>query len=82
MNQSFLDPQQSSDGTPYSIKRYTNLIKECWYISDQLHTSYTDVLDMSVMERVTLIDLINEKQKKTQEAVEKIQQEAQQKKRN
>ncbi len=80
MNQSFLDPQMSKDDTPYSLKRYPELIKECWFISDQLHTSYTDILDLSVMERVTLIDLINEKQRKTQEAVDKIQQEAQQKK--
>lgn len=70
MDQSFLDPQTSSDGTPYGPKRFKEIVKECWYISDNLHTSYTDVLDMSFQERFYLIELINEKQKKTQELIE------------
>jgi hypothetical protein len=40
-------------------------VKECWYISDNLHTSYTDVLDLSFQERFYLIELINEKQEAT-----------------
>ena len=68
---SFLDPQQSSDGTPYGPKRYKEIVKECWYISDNLHTSYTDVLDLSFQERFYLIQYINEKQEATKEAIEK-----------
>ncbi len=70
MGQNFLDPQTSSDGTPYGPKRFKEIVKECWYISDNLNTSYSDVLDLSFQERFYLIELINEKQEKTQQAIE------------
>jgi len=70
MDQSFLDPQTSSDGTPYGPKRYKEIVKECWYVSDNLHTSYTDVLDLSFQERFYLIELINEKHDATKKAIE------------
>lgn len=69
-DQSFLDPLTSSDGTPYRQKRYKELVKECWYISDQLHTSYTDVLDIAISDRLLLIKLINEKIQATNKAME------------
>ena len=68
----FLDPQLSSDGTPYGPKRYKEIVKECWYISDNLHTSYTDVLDLSFLERVYLIECINKKAEDTKKEIEKI----------
>lgn len=67
---SFLDPQTSSDGTPYGPKRFKELVRECWYISDQTHTSYADVLDLSVAERIYLIRFINEKIENTNRALE------------
>jgi hypothetical protein len=67
---SFLDPQTSSDGKPYGPKRYKEIVKECWYISDNLHTSYTDVLDLSFIERFYLIEFINSKQEATRQAIE------------
>ena len=70
MGPSFLDPQTSNDGTPYGPKRYKEIVKECWYISDNLHTSYTDVLDLSFQERFYLIELINQKQEETKKAIE------------
>lgn len=66
---SFLDPQLSSDGKPYGPKRYKELVQECWFISDNLHTSYTDVLDISVQERMFLIKAINEKMERTRQAM-------------
>ena len=70
MDKSFLDPQVSKDGTPYGPKRFKELVKECWFISDNTHTSYTDVLDISFLERLYLIECINEKQKATEAAIE------------
>ena len=70
MGPSFLDPQTSNDGTPYGPKRYKDIVRECWYISDNLHTSYTDVLDLSFQERFYLIELINQKQEETKKAIE------------
>ena len=67
---SFLDPQTSSDGTPYGPKRYKEIVKECWYVSDNLHTSYTDVLNLAYQDRVYLIECINEKKDATARALE------------
>ena len=67
---SFLDPQLSNDGTPFGPKRYKEIVKECWYISDNLNTSYTDVLSLSYQERVYLIEYINEKKDATAKALE------------
>ena len=70
MDRSFLDPRTSEDGKPYGPKRYREIVKECWYISDQTHTSYTDVLDLSYTERMYILRFINEKQEATKEALE------------
>ena len=70
MDRSFLDPRTSEDGKPYAPKRFKELVKECWYVSDNLNTSYTDVLDLSVAERTFLIKFIREKQEATKEAIE------------
>ena len=67
---SFLDPLTSKDGTPYGPKRYKELVKECWYVSDNLHTSYTDVLDLAYQDRIFLINFINEKKAATIQAME------------
>lgn len=70
----FLDPQLSNDGTPYGPKRYKEIVKECWYVSDNLHTSYTDVLNLAYQDRVYLIDCINEKKEATAQAIAEAQQ--------
>lgn len=70
MDQSFLDPQTSNDGSPYGPKRFKEIVKECWFISDNLNTSYTDILDLSFQERFYLIELINEKQDATKRFLE------------
>ena len=66
---SFLDPQLSNDGTPYGPKHYKELVKECWYVSDNLHTSYTDVLNLAYQDRIYLINFINEKKEATARAI-------------
>ena len=68
----FLDPPLSKDGSPYGPKRYKEIVKECWYISDNTNTSYTDVLDISFQERVYLVECINNKQEETKKALEEI----------
>ena len=73
---SFLDPQTSNDGSPYGPKHFKELVKECWYVSDSLHTSYTDVLDLSYAERVYLIEFINAKNDATRKAFDEARQNA------
>ena len=71
---SFLDPQISNDGTPYGPKRYKEIVKECWYVSDNLNTSYTDVLDLAYSDRIYLIKCINEKKDATMQAIAEARQ--------
>ena len=71
---SFLDPQLSSDGSAYGPKRYKEIVKECWYVSDNLHTSYSDVLNLAYQDRVYLIECINEKKDATAQALAEAQQ--------
>ena len=71
---SFLDPQLSNDGTPYGPKRYKEIVKECWYVSDNLNTSYTDVLNLAYQDRIYLINCINEKKDATIRAMEEARQ--------
>ena len=73
----FLDPQRCSDGSPYGPKHFKDIVKECWFISDSLHTSYTDVLKISYQERVYLLELIKEKQDAIQKAVDASKQKQQ-----
>lgn len=70
MDRSFLDPRTSEDGTPYGPKRYSEIVRECWYISDNTNSSYVDILDISYFERMCLLKLINEKHTKEREAIE------------
>jgi hypothetical protein len=43
-------------------------------VSDNLHTSYTDVLNLAYQDRVYLIDCINEKKDATAAAIAEAQQ--------
>lgn len=80
LDKNFLDPQISKDGKPYGPQRFKEIVRECWYISDKLHTSYTDVLDISVQERVYLIQNIEAKEDATKKAWEEAAIKAQNKK--
>lgn len=73
MDRSFLDPRLTKDGKVYGPIRFKKIVEECWMISDNIHTSYTDVLNMSFQERVYLLELINRKLKDTKEAIEDAQ---------
>ena len=60
---SFSDPQQmikTEDGEmPYGVYRYQEIIDESYIISKVIHTSYVDILDISIRERDRMIELIN-----------------------
>ena len=73
MDRSFLDPRLTKDGKAYGPARFKKIVEECWMISDNIHTSYTDVLNLSFQERVYLLELINKKLKDTKEAIEDAQ---------
>lgn len=73
-----MSPLYTSDGKDYDSQRFDEIVKECWYISDNIHTSYNEALDLSYQERVALIKCINGKVESTQAAIDKMKQEKQQ----
>ncbi len=70
-HQNFLDPQLTSDGQPYGPWRYKQIVKECYRISKNCGTSYTDLMNITPIERDYLIEFIVEEAQRTQEELEK-----------
>lgn len=57
---SFLDPQFRPDGKLYAPERFKEIVKEQYFISKSINTSFTDVDHISPRERELLIQYINE----------------------
>lgn len=68
----FLDPQLTSDGQPYGPFRYKQIMKDCWYITKHIHTSYNEILKISPNERDILIEFISNDIRKHNEEMEEI----------
>ena len=64
----------------YAPLRYKQLVFECYKISHQIHTSYTDVLNMSVRERNYLLEFIDQELEQNKENLKKLQQQSKTKK--
>lgn len=71
LDQSFLDPQKTKEGKPYGPARFKQLVQECYIISKNCNTSYSDVLDISPLERSYILQFILEEAQSKQEAVDK-----------
>lgn len=56
---------------PYGVWKFNQIVKECYFISDNIHTSYKDLLDITIKEKELLIKYINEKNKAERDAIEK-----------
>lgn len=66
-----MDPQLTSDGRLYAPIRYKQIVKERYYISKNIHTSYNDIGKLTPLERQYLIEFINEEGIKEKELIEK-----------
>lgn len=62
---------ETGEEIPYGVWRFNQIVKECYFISDNIHTSYKDLLDITIKEKELLIKYINEKNKAEREALEK-----------
>lgn len=71
----FLDPQLTNDGKPYGPYRYKEIIRECYYISKTINTSYNDLLKITPIERQYLLSFIVEDINKEKEMIEKAKKE-------
>jgi hypothetical protein len=53
-----LDPQYTSDGQLYAPLRFKQIVEERYLISKYLHTSYTDLGEVTPTERRYLIEFL------------------------
>lgn len=76
-NQTFLDPLYTDDGQPYAPARYRRIVQECYLISKNMNTSYSDVLKMTPKEREYLINFLledyNDKKQAFEQELQMIQ---------
>lgn len=64
---------KTEDGEmPYGVYRYQEIIDESYIISKVIHTSYVDILDISIRERDRMIELINEENRRNKEDLDKL----------
>lgn len=61
---------------PYGVYRFNQIVEECYYISKYMHTSYLDLMSVSVGEKNQLLNLINDENKRNQEELERARQKA------
>jgi hypothetical protein len=48
----------TSDGKPYGIERFKQIVEECYTISKRINTSYNDLMKITPLERTYLIQFI------------------------
>ena len=77
INQHFLDPKVTSDGKPYGPWKYKRIVEECYFISHQIHTTYSDLLKITPRERLYLMEFLikesEELKKNREESQRKIE---------
>lgn len=56
----FLYQRYDEKGNPIGPRRFKEIVEECWFISKSINTSYTDILQVTPLERRYLIDIIKE----------------------
>jgi hypothetical protein len=66
-----LDPQSTDNGKPYGPWRYKQIVKECYIITKNTNTPYSDILEMTPTERELMIEFLSEDFKKQQEQIDK-----------
>lgn len=74
LHQNFLDPLTTSDGKPYGPIKYKQIVKECYLISKNIHTSYNDILDMTPIERTYILEFLFEESEKLKQKIEETKQ--------
>lgn len=67
-----MSPRYNDEGKPYGPWRYNEIIKECYYISKQIHTSYAELLDVTPTERMALLTNIKSDLERQKEHYDEI----------
>lgn len=61
----------TKDGKPYGPWRYKQIVKECYLISKNCNTSYTDIMNITPLERDYLLNFVADEFKRSQEIINK-----------
>lgn len=77
-----MDPAKTKNGQPYGPYRYKQIVRECYLISKAIHTSYNELMDITPTERTDLLQFLYDEAKRSQEEMDKIKQEAQNRKKS
>ena len=67
----FLDPQKTEDGKPYGPLRFGELTKECYLISKNINTSYTDLMCITPTERNYMLEFLMDEARQREQLLEK-----------
>ena len=67
----FLCQVYDNNGNPVGPKRFKEIMEDCWFISKHINTSYTDIYQISPLERKYLIDIIKEGARLENEEIER-----------
>lgn len=62
------------DGKPYKPERYKDIVKERYLISRHINTSYSDLDNITPLERRYLLDFIEDDLKRRHEEMQKARQ--------
>lgn len=57
---------------PYGLYRFNQIIQECYIISKNIHTSYTDLMNISVKEKNMMLDFLNDEAIKQKEKLDEM----------
>lgn len=66
----FFDPPLTSDGKNYAQERFREIVKERYLISKNCNTSYSDLADVTPLERNYLLELIIDELQKKKKMIE------------
>lgn len=73
---SFLDPQSIKDengnDVPYGPYRYNQIVREQYFITKELNTSFVDLEKITPTDRELLINFINDDNKKAEEKMKAL----------
>lgn len=68
----FLDPKLTRDGKPYGPIRYKEIVKECYLIAKNANTSYTDLMNITPIEKSYLMEFIADEFEANKKATEEM----------
>lgn len=74
----FLTPRLTNDGKPYGPIKFKQLVQDCYLISKNINTPYSDVLNMTPTERNYILNFLVEEAHKMQKELEESRRKSEQ----